>query len=466
MDADLCNRTLTEVAGLIRKQETSPVELTRAVLARIERLDSGLHSYVTVLAEQALAAAEAAERELHAGRDKGPLHGMPVAVKDLCFTKGVRTTCASRVLADWVPAYNATVVERLVAAGAVLLGKLNMTEFALSGYAPGLPIPCNPWHLTLHAGGSSSGSGVATAAGLCFASLGTDTGGSIRNPSAWCGVVGLKPTYGRVSRYGVFPLGMSLDHVGPMTRSVADAATVFEAIAGADPHDPTSLASTVPACTAGLRRGVRSVRIGIDEGFMRDRAHPDVIAALHDAVQVFAAQGATVVSVSLPDVEQLLSAWSVICAAEAAVAHEATFPSRAEAYGPTFRSFLEYGVGLRAQDYAQAHVSRLGFAQRFQQVFDSADLFVCPGVFMPAPPADALDPYGPFTDEIAPFMRFTAPFNFSGNPTLSLPAGFSANGLPHGIQLIGPYLSEALLCQVGYAYEQATDWHTRRPPLS
>jgi amidase len=257
MDTDLCYRTLTETAGLLRRRETSPVELTRAVLARIERLDPQLHSYITVTPERALDRARAAERELASGDDRGSLHGIPIAVKDLYFTKGVPTTCASRVLAGWVPDFDATVVERLDAAGAVLLGKLNMTEFALTGYAPTLPIPCNPWGPARHTGGSSSGSGVATAAGLCFASLGTDTGGSIRFPSAWCGVVGLKPTYGRVSRHGVFPLGMTLDHVGPITRSAADAAVVLEVIAGADANDPTCLDAPVPECSATLNRGVR-----------------------------------------------------------------------------------------------------------------------------------------------------------------------------------------------------------------
>ena len=250
-------------------------------------------------------------------------------------------------------------VERLEAAGAVLLGKLNMTEFAMSGYAPSLPIPRNPWDPARHTGGSSSGSGVATAAGLCFASLGTDTGGSIRNPSAWCGVVGLKPTYGRVSRHGIFPLGMTLDHVGPMTRSVADAAAVLQVIAGEDVNDPTSLAAPAPECSAALTRGVRGVRIGVDERYMGEYVHPDVVAALFAALDVLKRLGAAVVPVSLPVVDDVLEAWSVICAAEAAVAHEATYPARADEYGPTFRSFLEYGTRLSGREYAQgARVAR------------------------------------------------------------------------------------------------------------
>jgi amidase len=465
MESDLCYRTLTGVAVMLRRKELSPVELTQAMLARIERLDARLHSYITVLPERALARARTAERELASGTDRGPLHGVPIAVKDLVFVRGVRNTCASRVLDDFVPDYDATVVEHLEAAGAVLLGKLNLTEFAMSGYARSLPIPVNPWSAAHSPGGSSSGSGVATAAGLCFASLGTDTGGSIRGPSAWCGVVGLKPTYGRVSRHGVFPLGMTLDHVGPMTRSVADAAAMFEVMAGPDPHDPTALDAPAPHCRAALERGVRGLRIGIDERFMGEFAHPEVLAALHAALEVLQRAGVRLVAVAIPDVSHLLSEWFVVCAAEALVGHAATYPTRAGDYGPSFRSFLEYGAGLRAQDYARAHVLRVEFARRLQAVFATADLLACPGMFMQAPPADAIDPYGIITPELAPFIRFTAPFNFSGNPTLSLPAGFSADGLPHGIQLVGPLLGEATLCQAGHAYERATEWHRRRPPL-
>jgi len=464
-DTELCYRTLTEAASLLRRREVSSVELTRAVLARIEQLDPQLHSYVTVTPERALDSARQAERELAAGTDRGLLHGVPIAVKDLMFVRGVRTTCASRVLDDFVPDYDATVVERLEAAGAVVLGKLNLTEFAMSGYAPSLPIPRNPWDAARSPGGSSSGSGVATAAGLCFASLGSDTGGSIRGPSAWCGVVGLKPTYGRVSRHGVFPLGMTLDHVGPMARSVADAAAMLDVMAGRDACDPTSLDAPAPQCRAALARGARGLRIGVDERFIGTLVHPDVVAALFAALDVLKQQGAEVITVSVPEVGDLLEGWFVLCAAEALVAHEATYPSRADAYGPSFRSFLEYGATLRAQDYARAHVQRVEFTRRLQAVFETVDVFACPGAFMQAPPADAIDPYGSITPAFAPFIRFTAPFNFSGNPTLSVPAGFSDDGLPHGIQLVGPQLGEAILCQVGHAYERATEWHRRRPPV-
>jgi len=266
MEAEaICYLPLQELATQLRARKFSSVEVTRCVLERIHKVNPRLHAYLTILDEAALKAAAQADREIGAGRWRGPLHGVPVAVKDLCQTKGVLTTCASRVLRDWRPDSNATVVERLEAAGAVMLGKLNLTEFAVAWYHPEMPTPLSPWGEDLWPGASSSGSGVATAAGLCFASIGTDTGGSIRFPSAACGIVGLKPTWGRVSRHGVFPLGESLDHIGPMTRTVADAALMLGVIAGRDEADETSLAAPVEDYAAALDRGVKGLRIGVDE---------------------------------------------------------------------------------------------------------------------------------------------------------------------------------------------------------
>jgi amidase len=462
---ELCTGSLVDAAALIARREIAPVELTRAMLDRIARLDTGLHSYLTVTADAALAAARTAEAEVLRGELRGPLHGIPIAVKDLCATRGVRTTCGSGVFADAVPDQDATVVRRLAAAGAVVLGKLNLTEFALMGYHPSLPRPRNPWDQRRDTGGSSSGSGAATAAGLCFAAIGTDTGGSIRLPSAWCGVVGLKPTYGRVSRAGVFPLGASLDHVGPMARRVADAAAMLEVMAGFDPDDPTTLRDPAPRCSEAIGADVRGLRVGWDGGFVVAGTQPDVATTVHGALQTLAAQGAEVVAVTLPAVEDLLPAWPILCAAEAAAAHAATFPARAADYGPTFRSFLEYADTLRAQDYAAHHEARLKWAGRLRGVFEHIDVLACPSAFMTAPPLELIDPLAPFTPAIAPFMRFTAPFNFSGSPTLSVPCGFTPDGLPHSLQLVGRHGAEALLCRVGHVYEQATDWHRRRPEL-
>src|SRR5215468_10589973 len=259
--------TITELAALIQSQQLSPVEVTRALLERITQLDGRYKSYATVMADQALAAARLAEQDIRAGTYRGPLHGVPVAVKDLCFTEGVRTMGGTKALVDHVPTFDATVVTRLHAAGAILLGKLNLTEGAMGGYHPDFAIPVNPWHAERYAGASSSGSGVATAAGLCFGSLGSDTGGSIRGPSAACGIVGLKPTWGRVSRYGVFPLSESLDHIGPMTRTVRDAALMLAVIAGYDPRDETSLAAKVDDYLAAADAGVSGLRVGLDESY-------------------------------------------------------------------------------------------------------------------------------------------------------------------------------------------------------
>ncbi|HEX5139483.1 MAG TPA: amidase, partial [Dehalococcoidia bacterium] len=279
-------KTIREVAALIESKQLSPVELTRTMLERIGALDGKLLSYATLMADSAMAQAREAEHEIAAGSYRGLLHGVPVAVKDLCYTTGVRTMGGTKVNADFIPHFDATVVTRLKAAGAVILGKLNLTEGAMGGYHPALKIPKNPWNVDSWSGASSSGSGVATAAGLCFGSLGSDTGGSIRFPASACGTVGLKPTYGRVSRYGVLALGQSLDHVGPLTRSAADAGIVLQAIAGQDPNDATSLPDPVPDMLDGIHQGVRGMRIGWNEAYATSGVDPEVVSAVRAALKV------------------------------------------------------------------------------------------------------------------------------------------------------------------------------------
>ena len=462
---DLCFLPLSELSARLRARELSPVEATRAVLDRIRRLDPSLHAYLAVLEERALAKAAEAEREIGAGRWRGALHGVPIAVKDLCQTAGIATTCASRVLRDWKPERSATVVDRLEAAGAVIVGKLNMTEFAVAWYHPELPVPQNPWDAKLWPGASSSGSGVATAAGLCFGSLGSDTGGSIRFPSAACGIVGLKPTYGRVSRHGVFPLAESLDHIGPMTRTVADAAAMLAVIAGHDPADPTSRREAVDDYTAALGKGVAGLRLGVDERFITTGASPDVAAAVIDATRTLEKLGAKLVAVDVPDVEPCLSAWTRICAAETLAAHAETYPSRASEYGPGFRSFLEVGGQVKGADYARAHFARERFAGELGELFEKIDVLACPS--MPAtalPVADLPSDAGGLGDS-SPLLRFTAPFDMSRNPTLSLPCGPAAGGPPPSLQLVARALREATLIQAGSAFERETRWHTQRPPV-
>ena len=468
--------SLREVARLIETKEISPVEVTQIILDRIDALDVRLHSYATVMADRAMAAAQSAEKEIQSGTYRGPLHGVPIAVKDLCYTKGVPTMGGLRVLSDFAPGFDATVVSKLEGAGAVLLGKLNLTEGAMVGYHRDFDIPVNPWGERLWSGVSSSGSGVATSAGLCFASLGTDTGGSIRFPAMANGIVGLKPTYGRVSRYGVLPLAQSLDHVGPMTRSVADAAMVLEAIAGPDPNDPTSLEAPVQNMLEELERGVEGVRIGFDRAYALDGVDPGLAVAIEAALKDLEGLGAEVNEVQVPDVTEILAAWYVICAAEAAEAHQEYFPSRAEEYGAYFRGFLEFGSRVSQADLADARQIRLEFSSRFRATLSTVDAVVSPaaGVQYEVPPDlqyGSGSDWNQFTSQrresgsTKPEPSFTFPHNFAGTPTLSLPCGWSDANLPYTMQLAGTDLSEAMLCRIGHAYESATAWHGKHPPV-
>jgi amidase len=387
-------------------------------------------------------------------------------VKDLCFTRGVRTMAGTKLLADFVPSFDATVVARLEAAGAILLGKLALCEGAFGPYFPGSQVPVNPWDATRWSGVSSSGCGVATAAGLCFASVGTDTGGSIRYPSALNGCVGLKPTYGRVSRYGVFALAASMDHVGPMTRTVEDAAILFEVMAGADPQDPTSLPDPVPAVRADLGRGIAGLRVGFDRRYASDDVDPEVAQAMDDVLAVLARLGATVVAVKMPDVSKAGAAWLELCAVEALAAHAATFPSRADEYGPGLRAALESGQRVTPAALAAATKVRSEVSAGIARMLNGVDCLVCPSMANSARMRET-NPYDEETDESwSQQVRndiHTQPFNFSGNPTLSVPCGFSADGLPLSVQFVGRRLSESLLCRIGHAYEQSTEWHTKHP---
>ena len=469
-DQPLHYLSLKEVARLIESRQLSPVELTRLMLDRIDAVDTRLLSYATVMGDHAMTAARQAETEIQAGNYRGPLHGVPIAVKDLCYTDGVRTMGGTGVLADFVPDFDATVVVRLEEAGAVILGKLNLSEGAFGPYHPDFDVPLNPWDASRWSGVSSSGSGVATAAGLCFGSLGTDTGGSIRYPAAANGTVGLKPTYGRVSRYGVLPLAESMDHVGPMTRRVVDAALMFEAIAGVDPNDPTSLRELVPRIQDELDRGVGGLRLGYDRRYATEQVESGLAAAIEKAVAELTSMGAEIVEVEMPDVGEVGAAWFTLCLAEAVAAHEATYPSRALEYGDGFRGRLEQGAQITGAEYAKADKVRAEFTGRLNALLSTFDALVCPSLGGPAFPTsretrDAIlvETYGS-----SEFLRndvFTKPFNFSGSPTLSVPCGFSHDGLPYSIQFVGNRLDEATICRIGHAYEEGTDWHTKHPTV-
>jgi amidase len=424
------------------------------------------------MADQAIAAATAAEKEINDGAYRGPLHGVPIAVKDLLYTRGVRTMAGTKVLEDFVPNEDATVVERLNAAGAIMLGKLNLTEGAMAGYNPQRGIPLNPWDTTRWPGASSSGSGAATAAGLCFAAIGTDTGGSIRFPSSACGVVGLKPTYGRVSRHGVWGLSGSLDHVGPMARRVADVAVMFDAIAGNDPKDATSLTDPAPSAFAQIGIDIKGLRIGIDREYAQTGIDAGQAASIEEALKVLASLGAQIVDVKMPDLGTMPNIWIAICASEALAIHQAFFPARAADYGPYFRDFLGRGTTIAPALIAGAHAERRDFAGRLNAVFESVDAIACPASGSPAWTITRELQIGPFADLQAAWGKampraaeFTMPMDLAGTPSITLPSGFSAEGLPYAIQFAGRRLSEPLLCRLAHAYEQATSWHDRHPAV-
>jgi amidase len=466
MDAvpeDLHYLDLTELAARIEVRAVSPVAVTRAQLDRIGRLDGTLASYALVLADAAMAEAEAAEAEIAAGRYRGPLHGVPIAVKDLCWTKGSPTAAGMEIHKNYRPGEDATVVRRLRQAGAVLLGKLQLTEGAYSDHHPLVTPPKNPWGRDYWPGISSSGPGVATAAGLCYGALASDTGGSIRWPSAANGVTGLKPTWGRVSRYGVFELAPTLDHVGPMARSAADAGALLGAIAGRDPNDPTAVLDPVPDYLAAVGRHVRGLRVGIDPAWNGDDVAPATQAVLAEAAEVFRALGGTIVDVKFPDVTQAIADWAPNCAVEAAVAHAATYPARKDDYGPVLASVIEAGRALSGVDYQRILLRRLDLRGRVAALFTSIDLLLTPvHPFAPLTLA-TIRTLGEQPELVAGLQRYTCPFDMTGHPTITLPGGFSIEGLPIGLQLVATHLGEATLIRAGAAFQGLTTWHRRRP---
>ncbi len=458
-------RSIAEIAPLLQNCSLSPVEVTRRQLERIKQIDGSIRSYATVMAESAMAQAKVAEQEISAGHYRGPLHGVPIAVKDLCATRGVRTMGGCAVFADNVPDFDATVVTRLQEAGAILLGKLNLTEGAMGGYNPALAYPENPWGENRFPGASSSGSGAATAAGLAFGTLGSDTGGSIRYPAAACGTVGLKPTWGRVSRFGVMDLAASLDHVGPLTRSTRDAAFMLQAIAGHDLADPTSLVDRVPDFNLD-RPSLEGVQLGFDPTYASADLAEGYATAVSEHVSLLASLGATIREVRMPEsLREYLEAWPVLCSSEAAFAHRDTFPAQADSYGPWFRQWLERGNAYSAADYAAAFQQRLACNGAISKTFEGIDALVFPGSAQVAHPVTPGSMWGPIpAGRDSWHSRFTVPFDYNGYPTLSLPAGLSEEGLPYSLQLAANPLQEALLIQLGTAFEGATAFHTQHPP--
>lgn len=451
--------SISAVAPLVARREVSPVTLVEEALARIERVEPHVNAFITVLAETALRQATVAATEIATGRYRGPLHGIPITLKDLFLTRGVRTTAASRRLAAYVPDHNATVVTRLEAAGAILLGKTNMLEFAYGEVCPDYGPSRNPWHTAYSASGSSSGSAVAVAAGLGFASLGSDTGGSIRLPAAYCGIVGLKPTYGLVSRAGVLPLSWSLDHVGPMTRTVRDCAVVLEAIAGHDPADPTSAPGMPPPYGARLTELPRGLVAGVVEPVEGDEVTPVVRRQVELAADHLRDLGFTIRPVALPYANEAIRALLAILYPEASAYHLPWLRDRAADYSDNTRERLELGTLLPATSYLRARRVRRTIAAAYQALFAEIDLLLTP----PGPTApDRLDapPEAPVNaggDRMGPLIRFSGPFDLIGYPALALPTERTAEGLPLGVQLVTPPFREGLLLQVAHALEQSLD---------
>ncbi len=445
--SDLCRRT--------KSGELSARSITELMLARIDEHDDTLRAYVLVMGETALAAADRLDRARAAGEPLGALHGVPIALKDLLSTNGVVTTCGTKVLAQWVPELDATVVERLTRAGAVLIGKVKLTEGAFSNHHPEVAAPRNPWHADYWTGVSSSGSGVAVAARLAYGAIGTDTGGSIRFPSAACGVVGLKPTYGRVSRHGVFPLADSLDHIGPMARSVEDVARMLGVLAGHDGNDPTSLRDPVPNYVAACGGGIDGMRIGVDWAYVERGVQAEVVAVVRRALDALRSLGATIVDVELPAYAALVQGWVITCGAECALAHAPHYPSQKSAYGPELAALLDTGRSAPATAYAGLERERERFRADLDTLFTNMDALIAPCMPLLPPTLESMAQRIASTSETADFITFTAPFNYSGHPSLTLPAGITSGGLPEAFQLVGPRLGEAQLLRLGYAFEQA-----------
>jgi aspartyl-tRNA(Asn)/glutamyl-tRNA(Gln) amidotransferase subunit A len=468
---DAARSTLVGAAAAIARGEVSSVELTRALLERVRRLNPALNCFLHVEEELALAEAAAADAARAAGRALGPLHGVPLAAKDMFYDAERVVSCGSRVRAGFRPAATATVLARLRAAGAVNLGATNMTEFALgpTGHNAWYGACRNPWNVAHVAGGSSSGSGAAVAARLAFGALGSDTGGSVRLPAAANGVLGLKATYARVSRAGVMPLSSSMDHVGPFARTARDCARLLRVIAGHDPADPTSSRRAVSDYEAAIEQDVAGLRVGVPRNHFYDGATPDVRAALDAALRELEGAGMRIVELHVEHAEQMTELSRAVVYSEAAALHGHWLRTRGEDYSPQVRARATTGIAIPAASYLEALQLRPRLLRRYvEQVHSRCDVLFTPTLPIPVPTIAETDVGGSSAmwETIAKMVPCTAPFNYLGVPALSVPAGFTANGLPASFQLVGRPFAEALLLRVAAAYQARTDWHERVPPTA
>ncbi len=461
--------SIEDLAPLVAKKKLSPVELVEIFFDRIARLNPRLNAYLTVTADQARAQARQAEKELRKGR-RGPLQGIPIALKDNIWTRGVRTTAGSKILSDFIPERDATIVHRLRRAGAIVLGKTNLHEFAygVTTNNPHFGPTRNPWDTERIPGGSSGGSAAAIAAGLCVASVGSDTGGSVRIPAALCGVVGLKPTFGRVSCYGVVPLSPSLDHVGPLTRTVADAAIMLGVITGRDPMDPATIAAPAARDLRRWRGRISRLRLGWPREYFWEKLDAEVRRGAEAAARWFEREGARIEEVSLPHLAESIESATHIALAEARHFHQSAgyFPARSADYGEDVRKRLEMGASVRAVDYLRAFDVRELVQADFNRAFAEVDAILAPTVPVAASRiGEERFTIGTEEESVrSALVRLNRPANLTGLPAISVPCGFTRAGLPVGLQLIGQAGEEAHLLRIASAYQQATEWHKHRPP--
>ena len=470
MDAtELCYLSAGQLSRLIQSKEVSPVEVVEAHLARIDVLEPVLNSFITLLPEQARAAARQAEREIQAGRYRGPLHGIPLGLKDLYYAKGIRNTSGTRIFDEFVPDFDCTVAARFNEAGAILLGKLNLNQLAYRPTGENLDYGHmhNPWNPENMTGGSSGGSGAAAASGECTLTMGTDTGGSVRIPGSLCGLAGLKPTYGRVSRYGITVLCWTLDHPGPMTRTVEDCALVMNAIAGYDPNDPASSDLPVPDYTKALTGDVRGLRVGVPKEYFEVPIDPQVERAVRKAIEVLGEMGAIVSEVSWPMWQQSVPISTTVLMAEASAAHAKLVRTRGDQLNPAVRVRIESGFFISGPDYIQAQRARTMFNRQSRELLDQVDILAGPAEAVTAPKIGATSvQVGDTTMAVIPALtQYTRAFNLNGFPSITVPCGFSEDGLPMGLQLAGRPFDDETVLRAAHAYEQSTDWHKRRPPV-
>ncbi|MCC6362725.1 MAG: Asp-tRNA(Asn)/Glu-tRNA(Gln) amidotransferase GatCAB subunit A [Bryobacterales bacterium] len=467
--SEILFRPVTELAALLKARKLSPVEVVRAFLERIEAVNPKVNAFLTVTADRALEQARQAEKDIASRRYRGPLHGIPYAPKDLIATAGVRTTNGSKVTSNWIPNYESTVTSRLNKAGAILIGKLNLLEFAMGSGQKGLAGPArNPWDLAYSPSGSSSGSGAALAAGMVPLTLGSDTGGSIRGPAKSCGVAGLKPTYGRVSLYGVTTLSWTLDHVGPMARTVAGVALMLQAIAGSDPNDRNAAAVPAPDYTKALTGNIKGLRFGVPSAYFFEHVRPETAAALHEAISRLKQLGAVQVDVQVRQPELASSISSVILGSESAAFHQKRLREHADLLDPLVRERLEAGSLYSAVDYVNALRLRTQVMEEMRRVFGTCDVLVLPaGNAAPKIEEEIAGTDAPTDPPRAPRPDTFNLANVAGIPALVLPCGFTAGppSLPLGIQFCARPFDEATLFRVGHAYQSATNWHKRTAPL-